>query len=74
MGNLLLAKARVLNDRQKVKVGNGLEIEQSERNSHSKNRGGKTNLQSGTYTKKIDRKPSEQLFPNMRPLSYPNLT
>ena len=40
----------------------------------SKNRGGKTNLQSGTYTKKTDRKPSEQLFPNMRPLSYPNLT
>ena len=27
----------------------------------------------GTYTKKTYRKPSEQLFPNRRPLSYPNL-
>ena len=34
----------------------------------------KTNLQSGTYTKKTYRKPSEQLFQNRRLLSYPNLT
>ena len=33
----------------------------------------KLNWQSGTYTKKAYRKPSEQLFPNRRPLSYPNL-
>ena len=26
-----------------------------------------------TYTKKTYRKPIEQLFPNRRPLSYPNL-
>ena len=36
----------------KVKVGNGQEMAQSERNSHFRNRGGKKKLnkQSGTYT------------------------
>ena len=32
------------------------------------------NWQSGSYTKGKYCKPSEQLFPNRRPLSYPNLT
>ena len=48
---------------KKVKVGNDQEMAQSERTSHSKNRGGeKLNSQSGTYTKKLYHKPSEQLF------------
>ena len=48
---------------------------QSGRNSHSKNRGGKkSKLTIGTYTKKTYCKPNEQLFPNRRPVSYPNLT
>ena len=34
---------------------------------------GKQNRQSGTHTKKTHRKPSEHLFPNRRPLNYPNL-
>ena len=34
----------------------------------------KLNRQSGSYTKTIYRKQSEQLFPNRRALSYPNLT
>ena len=34
----------------------------------------KTKLHLGTYTKKTYHKPSEQLFPNRRPLSYQNLT
>ena len=48
---------------------------QSERNHTPKAEvGKKPNRQSGTYTKKTYRKPSEQLFPNRRPLSCPNLT
>ena len=48
---------------------------QSERNFHSKTRGGKNaNRQLGTNTKKAYRQPSEQLFPNRRPLSNPNVT
>ena len=60
----------------RVKVGNDQEMAHSERNqSHSQNRSGiKLNWQSGTYTKRTYRKPNEQLFPNRRPLSYPNLT
>ena len=42
---------------------------QSERNFHSKTEREKIKL-----TKKTYRKASEQLLPNMRPLSYPNLT
>ena len=34
----------------------------------------KTKMTLGNYTKKTYCKPSEQLFPNRRPLSYPNLT
>ena len=34
----------------------------------------KLNWQSGINTKRTYRKPSGQLFPNRRPLCYPNLT
>ena len=52
-----------------VKVGNAQEAGNSERNSLSKNQDG----ESGTCTMKTYRKPSEQVFPNMRPLcGYPN--
>ena len=48
---------------------------QSVRNSHFKNLGGKNKAtESGTYTKKEYGEPSEQLFPNKRSLTYPNLT
>ena len=48
---------------EKVQVGKDQEKAQSEKDSHSKNRGGKkTNQQSGTYTMKTFRKPNEQLF------------
>ena len=45
---------------KKVQVGKDQEKAQSEKDSHSKNRGGKN--QSGTYTMKTFRKPNEQLF------------
>ena len=50
--------------RKKVQVGKDQEKAQSEKDSHSKNRGGKKlNLQlPGTYTMKTYRKPNEQLF------------
>ena len=48
---------------KKVQVGKDQEKAQSEKDSHSKNRGGKKlNQQSGTYTMKTYRKPNEQLF------------
>ena len=48
---------------KKVQVGKDQEKAQSEKDSHSKNRGGKKpNQQSGTYTIKTFRKPNEQLF------------
>ena len=48
---------------QKVQVGKDQEKAQSEKDSHSKNRGGKKpNKQSGTNTMKTFRKPNEQLF------------
>ena len=48
---------------KKVQVGKDQEKAQSEKDSHSKNRGGeKTKQQSGTYTMKTYRKPNEQLF------------
>ena len=43
-----------------VQVGKYQEKAQSEKDSHSKNRGGKK--QSGTYTMETYRKPNEQLF------------
>ena len=48
---------------KKVQVGKDQEKAQSEKDSHSKNRGGKKpNKQSGTLTMKTYRKPNEQLF------------
>ena len=48
---------------QKVQVGKDQEKAQSEKDSHSKNQGGKKpNQQPGTYTMKTFRKPNEQLF------------
>ena len=48
---------------KEVQVGKDQEKAQSEKDSHSKNRGGKKpNQQSGTYTMETFRKPNEQLF------------
>ena len=48
---------------KKVQVGKDQEKVQSEKDSHSKHRGGKKpNQQSGTDTKKTFCKPNEQLF------------
>ena len=48
---------------------------QSERNPHSINRGGeRTKLSLKHLYWETYRKPSEQLFPNRRPLSYPNFS
>ena len=63
---------------RKVKVGKAMVRKwrkaQSERNSHSKNLGGKKKkIQSGTNTKKTYHKPNELLFPYRWPLSYTNL-
>ena len=59
---------------KKVQVGNDQEKAQSERNCHTKkSRWEKLNQQFDTNTKKPYRKLSEQLFPNRRLLSYPNL-
>ena len=62
-------KSRVINhnlaffEKKKVQVGKDQEKAQSEKDSHSKNQGGKKpNQQSGTYTMKTFRKPNEQLF------------
>ena len=53
--NITYAKAK------KVQVGKDQEKAQSEKDAHSKNRGGKKpNQQSGTYTMKTFRKPNEQ--------------
>ena len=46
---------------KKVQVGKDQEKAQSEKDSHSKNRGGKKPNQP-TYTMKTFRKPNEQLF------------
>ena len=55
---------------------NDQEMAKSERNVHSKNRSEKkeTKLTIRYYIQKIYRKPSEQLSPNRRSLSYQNLT
>ena len=58
----------LLSRNMKANVGNGQEMVQSERNSHSINRGGKNQnqvLKLSTHCK---------LFLNRRSLSYPNLT
>ena len=60
---------------KKVQVGKDQEKVQLEKDSHSKNRGGKKpNQQSGIDTKKTIRKPNDSYFPNKWPLSYLNLT
>ena len=59
---------------RKVQVGKDQEKAQSERDSHSKNRGGKKpNQQSGTYTMKHIVSRMSSYFPNRWPLSYLNL-
>ena len=66
---------RILMYCKKVQVGKDQEKAQSEKDSHSKNRGGKkTNLQSGTYTMKHIVSRMSSYFPNRWPLSYLNLT
>ena len=53
----------IFNLNKKVQVSKDQEKVQSEKDSHSKNRGGKKpNQQSSTDTKKRFRKPNEQLF------------
>ena len=62
-------------DPKKVQVGKDQEKSQSEKDSHSKNRGGKKpNQQSGTYTMKHIVSRMSSYFPNRWPLSYLNLT
>ena len=61
-------------EKKKVQVGKDQEKAQSERDSHSKNRGGKKpNYQSGTYTIKHIVSRMSSYFPNRWPLSYLNL-
>ena len=56
---------------KKVQVGKDQEKAQSEKDSHSKNRGGK---KSGTYTMKHIVSRMSSYFTNRLPLSYLNLT
>ena len=59
---------------KRVQVGKDQEKAQSERDSHSKNRGGKKpNKQPGTYTIKNIVSRMSSYFPNRWPLSYLNL-
>ena len=65
----------LFNSFKKVQVGKDQEKAQSEKDSHSKNRGGKKpNQQSGTYTMKHIVSRMSSYFPNRWPLSYLNLT
>ena len=60
---------------KKVQVGKDQAKPQSEKDSHSKNRGGKKpNQQSGTYTMINIVSRMSSYFPNRWPLSYLNLT
>ena len=60
---------------KKVQVGKDKEKAQSEKDSHSKNRGEKKpNKQSGTYTMKHIVSRMSSYFPNRWPLSHLNLT
>ena len=60
---------------KKVQVGKDQEKAQSEKDPHSKNRGGKKpNQQSGTHTMKHIVSRMSSYFPNRWPLSYLNLT
>ena len=59
---------------KKVQVGKYQEKAQSERDSHSKNRGGKKqNQQPGTYTMKHIESRMSSYFPNRWSLCYLNL-
>ena len=70
-----LCGALIGNGNEKVQVGKDQEKAQSEKDSHSKNRGGKKpNQQSGTYTMKHIVSRMSSYFPNRWPLSYLNLT
>ena len=69
----LFCKCSLTCKQKKGKVDNDQEKAQSERNSHSKNRGGKTKLAIKYLYLETYHKPSEKLFPNRQPLSYPNL-
>ena len=61
--------------KKKVQVGKDQEKAQSEKDSHSKNRGGKKpNQQSGTHTMKHTASRTSSHPPNRRPPSHPNLT
>ena len=64
---LLIQREYIVN--RKVQVGKDQENAQSEKDSHSKNRGGKP----GTYTMKIYRKPNEQLFSQCAATQLPEL-
>ena len=62
-----------LGGQKKVQVGKDQEKAQSERDSHSKNRGGKKpNQQSGTYTMKHTATRMSSYFSNRWPPSYLN--
>ena len=62
-GHCTLQPAWSFDLEKKVQVGKDQEKAQSEKDSNSKNQGGKKpNQQSGTYTMKTFRKPNEQLF------------
>ena len=59
---------------KKVQIGSDQEMAQSELPLHLPSGGKKLIRQLSTYTMITCRKPSEQLFPYRRPLSYPNCT
>ena len=60
--------------KRRVKVSDNKEMAQPEKIPTLKTEVGKPNTQSGTNTNRTHRKPSEQLFLNSLPLSYPYLT
>ena len=71
----LMSRLKYNRHQKKVQVGKDQEMAQSEKDSHSKNRGGKKpNQQSGTYTMKHIVSRMSSYFPNRWPLSYLNLT
>ena len=59
---------------EKVQLDNDQEKTQSKRIPTPKTETGKTKLTIRYFTQRIYHKPSEQLFPNRRPHSYPNLS
>ena len=60
---------------KKEQVGNGQEMVQSEKITSSQTKEWQKTKTSLNYLyQETYRKPSEQLFPNRQPLSYPNFT